>query len=250
MKQNVLFILAILLLSGSLVYIGQQLADSGSSSLGGMTNTISVAGEGKVKVAPDTMLISLSATQLSKTTEEAQKIVNTKLAQIRTILQTYEIPDNKIATQQLSVYPEYNRTDGKNTIIGYRATQTLSIRVMGDKYTDKGAQIIDEASKVGGISVDNSSFIVDDMDAALLKAREAAFADAKTKAKQLADLADLDLGKPVTINDQSSQNYPMPPIMYAKAEMAMDAGWSVGSTQVNPGETEISVNLQVVFELE
>lgn len=94
----------------------------------------------------------------------------------------------------------------------------------------------------------NSSFIVDDMDAAMLKAREEAFKDAKTKAQQLADLADVDLGDPVTITDQSSQNYPIPPIMYAKAEMDM-AGGSVGSTQVNPGETEITVNLQVVFEL-
>lgn len=249
MKQNVLFILAILLLSGSLVYIGQQLTNSGSNPMG-MTNTISVAGEGKTKVSPDTMLISLSATELSKTTEEAQKIVNTKLAQLRTILQTFEIPDNKITTQQLSVYPEYDRSDGKSTIIGYRATQTLDVRVMGDKYEDKGAQIIDEASKIGGISVYQTSFIVDDMDAALLVAREAAFADAKTKAQQLADLADVDLGDPVTITDQSYQNYPTPPIMYARAEMAMDGGKSVGSTQVNPGETEITVNLQVMFALE
>lgn len=248
MRQNiVLFILGVLVLGGSLVYIGKQLSNSAANPTG-MTDTISVAGEGKVKVVPDTMLISLSATQVSKTTEEAQTIVNTKLAQLRTILKTYEIPDNKITTQQLSVYPEYNRADGRNTIIGYRATQTLSIRVMGDKYADKGAQIIDEASKVGGISIDNSSFIVDDMDAAMLKAREAAFADAKTKAQQLADLAGVDLGAPVTINDQSSPNYPIPPMYYAKAEVAMDAG-SVGSTQVNPGETEITVNLQVVFGL-
>lgn len=102
-----------------------------------MTNTISVAGEGKAKVAPDTMLISFSVSELAKTTEEAQKTANTKLAQLRTILQTFEIPDNKISTQQLSIYPEYNRNDGKNTIIGYRATQTIDVRVMGDKFADK-----------------------------------------------------------------------------------------------------------------
>lgn len=247
MKQNALFVLAILLLSGGLVYIGHQLSEGWSNAVG-MTNTISVAGEGKAKVAPDTMLISFSVSELAKTTEEAQKTANTKLAQLRTILQTFEIPDNKISTQQLSIYPEYNRNDGKNTIIGYRATQTIDVRVMGDKFADKWSQIIDEASKIGSISVYNSSFIVDDMDAAMLKAREEAFKDAKTKAQQLADLADVDLGDPVTITDQSSQNYPIPPIMYAKAEMDM-AGGSVGSTQVNPGETEITVNLQVVFEL-
>jgi|GEM_PF-2405356 len=79
-------------------------------------------------------------------------------------------------------------------------------------------------------------------------AREAAFADAKAKADQLAQAAGLRVKKAISITDSyvdyGSPVYPM----YAKAEMAMGDSESLPPANISAGEMEVKVQIQVVFE--
>jgi len=88
---------------------------------------------------------------------------------------------------------------------------------------------------------------VDDPSAYYKEAREKAIADAKAKAKQLADLADVKLGKPIYINEAGGyipiiREYP------ARAE-AIPVPAPAPPTPISPGETEVRLTVQVVYSI-
>ena len=111
---------------------------------------------------------------------------------------------------------------------------------------DKAGSIIDAVAEAGGdlTRVDSISFSVDDPSGYYEEARQEAMAEAEAKAKQLADLAGVTLGKPSYISE--SVSYPIYPrdVMYGKMEAA-----SAVETPISPGEMEISLSVQVVYAI-
>ena len=75
------------------------------------------------------------------------------------------------------------------------------------------------------------------------EARKEAIADAKAKAEQLAKLAGVRLGKPTYISEgtQVSPIYPRGAVYVEEAVAA--------PTPISPGETEISLTVQVVYAI-
>jgi uncharacterized protein YggE len=243
-SQNIIFVLAVLALAGSLIYIGNNL-DNRSS---GTEHSISVMGEGKTNMAPDSMVISLAITELAATTQEAQAQSNAKVNQVKDILKQYNIPAKDIKTENVSVYEEFDWTEGGRRPLGYRSSQTLTITITDGDYTTIGGQIIDDVAKIGGVQVNNTYFALKDKNQAMAAAREEAFADAKAKAEQLANAAGLRVRKAISINDSSIDYYPGPIYpMYGKAEMAMDG--MGGGADISAGEMEVRVQIHVVFEM-
>jgi len=71
-------------------------------------------------------------------------------------------------------------------------------------------------------------------------------ADAENKAKQLVDLSGVKLGKPIYINE--SGGYVPTPVRY---ELAIPAPAPMPApTPISPGEQEIRLNVQVVYEIQ
>jgi len=104
--------------------------------------------------------------------------------------------------------------------LGYRATQSITITIEDPEFARIGSEVIDEVAQIGGVKVNNTSFVLKDKNTAMAEAREKAFDDAKTKAEQLANAGNLRVKKALSISDTSidyGQVYPM-----ARSEMAMD----------------------------
>jgi len=77
----------------------------------GITNTISVMGEGKASVAPDMLVISVSISELAATTDLAQTQANDKVNKLKELLKAADIADKDIKTTNVNVYPEYDRSN-------------------------------------------------------------------------------------------------------------------------------------------
>ncbi|TAM78533.1 MAG: DUF541 domain-containing protein, partial [Chloroflexota bacterium] len=92
----------------------------------------------------------------------------------------------------------------------------------------------------GGIS-----FSLADPEAASGQARTAAMADARTRAQTLASAAGVRLG-PVTSISETSASEPQP-VAYDGGAPA--APGSKAPTQVQPGTTEVEVDLTVIFAI-
>ncbi len=252
---NWLFLLgAALIFSITTFFVGNSIVQSNKNNqqtAQGITNTISVMGEWKDYVSPDMLVINTSISELAATTDAAQKQANDKVNKLKAILKDANIADKDITTTNVNVYPEYDRSNASGRkLLWYRAQQSISIKVSGDNFSTRWAAVVDQISRIGGVNVDNTSFDLKDKNAAMQWARDKAFADAKAKAQQLAQAGGVTLGKPVMITDNNI-SYTPGPIYYAKAEMV----WATAdaatppANSFSPGETEVTINVNVVYEI-
>jgi uncharacterized protein len=252
MDKKRLWLISTAVLAATLIFVGFMLKTPYKQQISTqqwITNTVSVAWEGKSLTSPDTLSINIQISELGKTTKEAQDKANEKITKIKEILKEFDIPKQNIQTTNINVYTEYDRTKEERKLLGYRSQQDLNIKVQWEGFAEKGGNIMNKISEVGEINVNNVNFIVDDKTKAMEEAREKAFNDATEKAKQLARLWGLSLGKPTMITEQEIQYYYDRP-MYAK-EMAMDAGAgnTMNEATLSPGQLELTARVNIVYEI-
>jgi uncharacterized protein YggE len=228
---------------------GTGTGDSNGSSVNVNLNNqqvgIWVNGEGKVSVTPDLAVVQLGVEAQASTVADAQSQASTTMDAIIKALKAAGIADKDIKTQYFSI-SRVTRWDDKTqqeVVIGYRVSNTVTVKI---RAIDKVGDIIDDVAAAGGdlTRINGITFTVEDPANAQKEAREKAMADAKAKAKQLADLGGVSLGKPTYINESS---YFAPyPVAFAAGESARDMAVK---TPISPGENEITVNVQVTFAI-
>lgn len=213
-----------------------QAADNGDPGEG-----ISVVGEGRVTGAPDTMTVTVGVSVLRDTVAEATADAAAAADRIIAALETAGIADEDLSTANYSIWPEWDYREDSRRVIGYRVENTVLAKV---RDLEAAGEVIDAAVAAGGDDavVNGLSFSIEDNQALVEQARAAAWDDAETKARQLADLAGVQLGSVVSISESYSS--PPTPVSYERAVAADEAG-----TPILPGVQEVSVSLQVTFAM-
>jgi uncharacterized protein YggE len=218
-----------------------------STDDGGIGPAIAVSGTGEVKGRPDTMSLGMGVSVLRPTVDEANAIAQRLADDLISSLESQGITSEDIQTSNYSIHPEwdYRRYDGedKPELLGYRVTNQVTVKI---RDLERAGAIIDDATAAAGdeVTVSGVWFSIEDNEALLQAARAEAWADAAGKADQLAQLAGVTLGTPVSIRE--SYNQPGP-IYYDAREFAADAG---ASTPIAPGQLEITVSINVEFSIE
>ncbi len=205
-----------------------------------------VGGSGRVVVTPDLALLSLGVEARASTVREAREDAATAMTEVMAVLAGSGVEEQDIRTQYFNIQPEYtwNETDRKQEIIGYRVTNTVSVKV---RDLEGLGSLIDQVADAGGdlVRMNNISFTVEHPGQFASQAREAAVEDAMAKAQQFADLTGVTLGKLVYIAE-SGGNVPVVKD-YARAEMAMDSAVAAPPTPISQGDMDIIVYVQAVF---
>ncbi len=226
--------------------------DSGSSSLealaarlanGDDAGGISISGQGTAVAAPDIASLSVGVSTLAGTARGARDDAASSVSDLIESLEENGIAGEDFHTSQFSINPEIDfRRDGEQVIRGYRVTSLLSVTV---RDLDRVGEVIDDAvDAVGnGIRVQGVTFSIEDAVALQSEARALAMADAKTKAQQLAELAEVELGKPIAICETSGGG--LPPVFFDAARAA-----DLAETPISPGQLEIAVTVQVTYGIE
>lgn len=254
-KEQMWFLIAVAVIVGAFIFMGYQMKVPYKNQVPSqqwITNTISVNGEWKAYTTPDTFVINAMISEIWKTTKEAQTTMETKVLKIKEILANNGIKKENVKTNSINVYTEYDRSNSQRKLLWYRAEQSLEIEVSWEWYAEKWANIINQLADVWGININNTYFMLKNKEKAVEEAREKAFENAKLKAEQLAKLWNLTLWKPsmITDNEVSNIDGPYPYYGYAKAESAMWMGGAdMNSEIVSPGQSEVTVYLQVVYEV-
>jgi uncharacterized protein YggE len=203
-----------------------------------------VNGVGEITVAPDVAILSLGVEAQTTTVAEAQQQAAEAMDAVTNVLDSSGIAKEDIQTQYYSIQPVWSWDDDKDRqiLIGYRVTNTATVKV---RDMEGIGSIIDAAVAAGGdyIRINSISFTVDEPEAYYEEIREKAMADAKAKAKQLAELGGVKLGKPTYINEYSSYT---PPIVYRDLEVTEGASVTTG---ISPGEMDIQLTIQVVYSI-
>ncbi len=238
---NFLIIAVIVIITLSLIktldiYYPVRLTSSVASEL-------SVVGEGKVEVVPDTAYVDagISVIEAASVTQ-VQKSIDETNNKIIASMQKLGIDKKDIKTSNYSINPNYSYENNKNGITGYNGNANITIKVTR---IDLVSQVIAEATTAGANQIQGARFTIDDPAKFREEARAKAIANAKEQAKKLADSLGIKLGKVTNIIESSADGGP---IMYDKARTFGLGGASVENAQIEPGSQEISSTVTLFFE--
>lgn len=215
-----------------------------------VTNSIAVNGEGKVYATPDIFIFNVAVNETANTTREAFQMANTKVSEIRKALKDAGVAEKDVQTTNISMYPHYEYDGQKSVPQGYEANQTLTITVR--KLEDSG-KVMDAVTAVEGAQINSTQYDIDDKEKIYEEARELAYEKAEAKAKQLADLASVSLGKVSSISDVVMNYAPVPYYANtARAEMDMAVGMGGGpdSAQLAPGQMVFTLSVNVIYNID
>ena len=204
---------------------------------------ISVSGRGIAVAAPDIASLSLGVSILRDSARQARDDAASLVTDLIASLEDNGIADEDYHTSLFSIAPEIDyRSDGQQVIRGYRVTSSLAVTV---RDLDSVGKVIDDAVEAVGdpIRVQGVTFSIEDPAALQSEARAVAMADAKTKAEELAALAEVDIGKPIAISESSAGG--VPPVFFGTADLAQSA-----ETPISPGQLEIIVSVQVSYAID
>jgi len=202
-------------------------------------NTISFLVTGSAEVVPDSIKINTTASILANRSSSALDQLAQVSDQLRAVLSENSIDAKSISSANLSLFPEYSfLPSGGRSLLGYRASQNFEINILDSK---KAAAVIDQMSARAGdnLQINSISSYISDPAAATEKARADAMAKAKAKGEAYAKLADEDLGDVISINEDNSQNQPIP------MQMAKESG-----TSFDMGLSKVSVSIFITYELD
>ena len=205
------------------------------------TRYITVKAQGTVQVTPDAVRISANATNVAATSKEALAANAKSAASIRTALRSAKIDSKDIATQNVSVFPEYKYSnEGGSTLVGYRATQAFTITV---RAANTAGAVVDAIVAAAGDSAQISGvspFVLDSTKSSEA-ARAVAVKNAKARALSYAKLLGVKLGKINYLVEESAPNSVAPVFATAKAEDA--------ATVVDLGQQDVTVAITVQWAL-
>ena len=205
------------------------------------TRYITVSAQGVVKVVPDAVRINATATSVAVSSKEALAATAKTSTALRAALKAAKIDSKDIATQSVSVYPEYKYTnDGGSTLTGYRASQSFTITV---RAADTAGAIVDSLVAAGGdnFQINGATPFVLDSTKSLEAARAAAVKSAKAKASSYAKLMGVKLGKVNYLVENSSPTNYTPVMGVAKAEN--------DATVIDLGQQDVTIAVTVQWSL-
>jgi uncharacterized protein YggE len=205
------------------------------------TRYITVSAQGTVQVTPDAVRINATATNVASMSKDALAANAKTTNAVRAALKESKVDSKDIATQSVSVYPEYKyAADGSSTQIGYRASQSLTIVV---RAADAAGSVVDSLVLAGGdsLQINGANPFVLDSTKSLESARAAAVKSAKSKATSYAQLMGVKLGKVNYLVENSSPANYSPVMAVAKAES--------DATVIDLGHQDVTISVTVQWAL-
>ena len=245
MKSNLsipLSIIAVaLIISGTLIALNWK-------NIQGADKTIESNGESKIEAKANKMVLSLGYDSRAKTAEEAQNLNKDVSNEIIKSLKSKGLSEDDIETESFYVNPEYDWSEGKQTLKGYLASHTIKISTTK---LDKAGEYIDAAMNAGANHVNGINYELTQEKQNELKTQtlKEAAENARSKAEAIATGSGSEIKKLISVQD-TSYNYQ--PWIY-RMDYAKTAGAETVMpeipTEVSIGKVTIQASVKAVFKL-
>lgn len=211
------------------------------------TRSISVVGEGEARGTPDQAQVSVGVQTSATTVVDAAGENQAVVERIMKALEEHEIDEEHIQTANYSIWPEQShdpRQSSSMRITGYRVSNMVNVTVDD---IDKVSEVLAAVTNAGANSVHGINFTVEDPAGLEQRAREAAMADARSRAEALAELAGVELGDVLTLSTSTSPGYPVP--MMAGRSMEMADAAAAPPPGISPGQQSVNVQIHATFAI-
>lgn len=208
------------------------------------TRTITVVGEGEVKVKPDIARITIGVETLRSSVREATDANTEQIDAVIAALTSAGVSDADVQTSGFSVFAERFGPTGTlpDDEVKYRVSNNVVVTVrdlprMGD--------LLDAAIEAGANNIYGVEFALDDSSAVESEARAAAVENARAKAEELAALTGVSLGEVVSVSELVGLN-PFLGVSRSMSAMPMGGG---NSPTMQPGQLTMMMQLQIAYEI-
>lgn len=210
----------------------------------GDSQLLSVSATAKVESVQDTAIVTVGVVSEGLTAQVVKDQSSNKMNQVISFIKQAGIDDRDIKTSQFNVSPKYNYSNQQQTVVGYQANQTITVKARGiNKSSQQLQTIVDGAVKNGANQIQSIDFAFEDSDGLVQNAQKGAIDKAKANALQITKDAGLKLGRVVNVITSDSGN-PEPMLMRNVALAAKS-----NSSQIELGSQEVSATVTVVFKI-
>jgi uncharacterized protein YggE len=213
---------------------------------GTAVRTITVVGTGKASGAPDVAHVTVGVEALGPSLQQVVDDNKTKMAALLAALKAQGIADKDIRTTNYNVFVENPQPpqplEGGRAGTGpltYHVTNQVDVTV---RDVAKLGDVLDKAVAAGANNVYGVNFSVDDPTKLQGVARANAIADAKARAQDLAGLTGVTLGDVISVSEVIGGPTPV----FAAAVGARSLAAPV---PIQPGELEVTMNVQVTYAI-
>ena len=216
-KPKSLFVALLMALAGWLVIGATATAQEQSSKV--IPNSVWVGADGKFESDPDTALVQFGVSAQEEKLQDATQKATQAAEQIRQLLRSNGLDPKDAQISRFATQPVYDYKNPKRKLVGYRVDANISIKLK-------------DFSKIGPIAqglanldvTDTSiSYLLDDMDAAKIKAVEDALRRAHNEANAVAQSSGRVLGELSYASVDTYEQQPIRPMMARAAPMAAEA---------------------------
>jgi uncharacterized protein YggE len=212
--------------------------DHSPERVGDNPRQVTVVGSGHVQGVPDTLTAEVGIEFTATDVTAAMDQTNSRQQAVIDALANAGVDRKDISTTDVSLQPQYDNSSA--TISGYRAANSIRVKIHPASTASRLLAVIvgtgGDATRVNSVSysiADDSELVKD--------ARAHAFADAKDRAAQYAQLSGLGLGKIISISEASGAAAPAPPPLRGGAMPSM--------VPLEPGQQTVSFSVTAVWEL-
>ncbi len=207
--------------------------------------SISISGQGRATAPPDVAVIQLSITVRGPTATRARDDGKEAINDLLDTLRENGVEGEDVETRSFSISPITKRDEetGESRIVEYQLRNVSDVTL---RNVDRVGKLLDElVGTVGDVlRISNITLAIEDPTEIQRQAREKAMQDAQAKAQQLADLAGIKVGPPLSISESLEG---APSGLLAKEVLVTPVEEGVGPVSI--GELEAAVSVFVVYSL-
>ncbi len=247
MNRTLLFLLSLLFLPSALAPPVAAQSPDAPVLHSPDERTVTVGGEGTVDAEPDEAAVQFAVVTRAETAEAARRENAEAAESAMNAVRALGIAERKIQLLTLRLDEEWDYRNNQRVRKGFIARRDVKVTIEDlDLVPGLVAEVVQQgANELGGIryGLQNREAVEDE-------ALRAAVARARRKAQLMAEALGARLGGVVRIAESGVHSPRPQPVMYARAEMAMDERQESNPGAYAAGEITVRATVTVVFELE
>ena len=205
---------------------------------GAALRTITVAGAASVSAAPDMAVAQIGVMTEALTADAATATNNELTAAVIAAIAARGVSLSDIETSSFNLQPrrDYDSRP-KGAITGYHVSNVVRVTI---RDLERVGSVLEVAIDAGANHIRGLHFSLQDQATLQERARQAAVAEARGRAASLAGAAGVELGQVRSIRESGGGHRPTAVKMQNAA---------LADVPIQPGELDVSVQVEVVFEI-
>ena len=174
-----------------------------------MPNTVWVGADGKFASDPDTALLQFGISAQEEKLQDASQKASQAAEQVRQLLRSNGLDPKQAQISRFTTQPVYDYKNPKRKLVGYQVNADISIKL------SDFSKIGPIAEGLANLDVTNASisYLLEDMDAAKVKAVEDALRRARNEANAVAQSSGRTLGELSYASVDVNEPQPIRPMM-------------------------------------